>query len=240
MKDKVFQDKELAAQDFQFTPQVAEVFDDMLERSVPFYKETVGMVASLLEHFVDKHERVYDLGCSTGATLIELSRKLAHLDLHYTGVDNSAAMISKASLKAEMYTCSDKIQFVEADILEFTPEGPSAIIMNYTLQFVRPLLRQDYISKLYDVLKPGGVLVISEKTICHDPILNRSFIKFYLDFKRHQGYSEIEITKKREALENVLVPCSAEENLKMLQTAGFKGVEQYFQWFNFACFIAVK
>ena len=240
MKDTLFVDPTAPPEDFQFSPKVAEVFDDMLERSVPFYKETMAMAANLLETFVAPHQVVYDLGCSTGATMIELARRLPHRDLHFIGVDSSAAMVKKATLKAELYSKSKQLHFVQADILNFPLREPAAIILHYTLQFIRPLQRLDFLCQLQAALKPGGLLLVCEKTISHHPLFNRAFIGYYLDFKRRQGYSEIEIAKKREALENVLVPFSAAETVELLQKAGFDHVEQFFQWFNFSGFVARK
>jgi len=237
-RDDIFENEKLKA-DFQFNDRVAEVFDDMLNRSVPNYQQVIGMAAQLLARFLKKGDSVYDLGCSTGTTLIELARRLTDLDLAFTGVDNSAAMIAKAALKAEMYS-KQQIKFVECDIREYEMEGAGAVILNYTLQFVRPMVRADFLKKVYRSLRPGGVLIVSEKIISHDPQLNRSFIDFYLDFKRTQGYSEIEITKKREALEHVLIPFSIEENRELLTQAGFASVETFFQWFNFVSLVAVK
>lgn len=198
------------------------------------------MVSKILQRFLEPRALVYDLGCSTGTTLIELARRLEDLELELIGVDSSPAMIEKAVLKAEVYSKRDQLRFIEADILDFELQECAAIIMNYTLQFVRPLQRQQFVERLYRSLRPGGVLIVCEKTISASPMLNRGFIEFYLGFKREQGYSEIEIALKREALENVLVPFAAGENLKMLRQAGFKEVEQFFQWFNFSSYVAIK
>lgn len=119
-------------------------------------------------------------------------------------------------------------------------KGAGAVILNYTLQFVRPMVRADFLDTVFRALRPGGVLIVSEKIISHDPQLNRSFIDFYLDFKRTQGYSEIEIAKKREALEHVLIPFSIEENRALLAQAGFTSIETFCQWFNFVSLVAVK
>lgn len=240
MRDILYNDPTVPVEDFQFSPKVVEVFDDMLERSVPFYKEIIAMTASLLETFVSPGETVYDLGCSTGATLIELARRLPKLGLQCIGIDSSAAMVEKAALKAEIYTKSERLHFVQADILSYPLRQPAAILLNYTLQFVRPLQRPAFIERLCSSLKPGGILVVCEKTISHNPEFNRAFIGYYLDFKRRQGYSEIEIAKKREALENVLVPFSVSENVELFRQAGFSQVETFFQWFNFSGFVARK
>jgi tRNA (cmo5U34)-methyltransferase len=240
MKDTLFTDPNAPPEDFQFSPKVAEVFDDMLGRSVPFYRETMAMAASLLDSFVAPNDVVYDLGCSTGATMIELARRLVQRKLRFVGVDSSAAMVAKASLKAEIYSKSEELHFVRDDILTCPLDAPAAIILNYTLQFIRPLQRPDFLRRLHGALKPGGILLVCEKTISHTPAFNRAFIGYYLDFKREQGYSEIEIAKKREALENVLVPFSAAENVALFREAGFASVEQFFQWFNFSGFVARK
>lgn len=227
-------------EDFRFSAEVAEVFDDMLNRSVPNYHQVIDMTAQLLERHLAKGDQVYDLGCSTGTTLVELARRLAPLGLHFTGVDNSAAMIRKAALKAALYSKKEQIDFLEKDITDLRLEDAGAIILNYTLQFVRPLQRAEFLSKVYGFLKPGGLLIMSEKIISHDAVLNRSFIDLYHAFKRAQGYSELEISQKREALEHVLIPFSIAENRKLLSAAGFSSAETFFQWFNFISFIAIK
>ena len=70
--------------------------------------------------------------------------------------------------------------------------------------------------------------------------LNREYIDIYHGYKKSKGYSELEISRKREALENVLIPFSIEENRTMLKQVGFSTVETYFQWFNFASLVAIK
>ena len=238
-RDELYANGEVR-EDFRFNERVAEVFDDMLARSVPGYARVTEMTAQLLARFLTNGDRVYDLGCSTGATLLELARRLEPIGLHFTGVDNSAAMVAKARLKTEMYGKQNRLDFIEQDIADVEFAGAGAVLLNYTLQFIRPLMRPIFLEKIYQGLRPGGVLVVSEKIIVPDPELNRAYIDFYLDFKRDQGYSEIEITRKREALENVLIPFSLDENRELLRRAGFTSFETFSQWFNFASFIAVK
>lgn len=226
---------------FKFDSKVADVFDDMLVRSVPCYRMVIGMVASILGKFLKPGDRVYDLGCSTGETLAELSRKLNHLHLEFTGIDNSPAMIEKAIHKAEMFSLDGSLRFKEADITEFCLHSSTgAVIMNYTLQFIDPKKRAKFLSTTRNALRPGGVLIISEKTVSEDPAMHRAYIDFYLEFKRRNGYSETEISHKRQALENVLVPFSIKDNLNLLTAAGFRKPESFFQWFNFTSFLAVK
>ena len=238
-KDKLFKSG-IIPEDFTFNDKVAEVFDDMLNRSVPYYSGVIDAIAQLIRHQAQKKHTNYDLGCSTGTTLIELARRLPDMNCQFVGIDNAPAMVNKARLKAEMFSKSNAIQFIEDDIITAKLDNAGAILCNYTLQFIRPMTRLQFVHKLYDSLPPGGMCIVSEKIISHDKKLNREFINIYHQFKRQQGYSELEIAAKREALENVLVPFSKEENIDLLRQAGFQSVETFFQWFNFASFVALK
>ncbi len=238
-KDTLFQ-VDSVPEDFVFSERVVEVFDDMLDRSIPFYKEVIASSAKLLDTFLQPHDRVIDLGCATGTTLLELSRLLKDKELEFIGVDNSSAMLEKARLKAELFKKQNHLCFVEKNITEIDFPKTDAFILNYTLQFIRPMKRKTFLKHIYEQLRPGGILILSEKNICHDSKLNRNYINIYHDFKRSRGYSELEIAKKREALENVLIPFTIDENRSMLTQVGFTSVETFFQWFNFVSFIAVK
>ena len=238
-RDNLYQ-VEKVEEDFVFNEKVAEVFDDMLDRSIPHYQEVIGMIFQLLDGYLKPGDKIYDLGCATGNTLLALSRQLQQRDLYFAGVDSSAAMIDKANRKAEMYSKADAISFFQHDIMDFEVENAGVIILNYTLQFIRPLLREEFLKKIFGFLREGGVLIVSEKVVCANARLNREFIDLYHQFKKERGYSELEIAKKREALENVLIPFTSRENIGLLQKAGFREIEQFFQWFHFASYIAVK
>lgn len=239
-RDEIYKDPDMTG-DFKFDGKVADVFDDMLNRSVPCYRMVIEMVTAILEKFLQPGDRVYDLGCSTGETLMDLARKLDHLQLEFTGVDNSPAMIKKAAHKAEMFSLDTSLRFKEEDIISLDlPSGTGAVIMNYTLQFLNPAKRKPFISSIYQALRPGGLLIISEKTISPTPETNGAYVDFYLEFKRRNGYSETEISRKRQALENILIPFSIKNNLNLLTEAGFKMPETFFQWFNFTSFLATK
>ncbi|MGW8195761.1 MAG: carboxy-S-adenosyl-L-methionine synthase CmoA, partial [Desulforhopalus sp.] len=203
-------------------------------------RSVIKASAQLLDRFLEPGNVVYDLGCATGTSLLEISRLLSHKGLRFIGIDNSPPMLEKARLKAELFSKQNCLSFLLEDIISFCHPGADAIILNYTLQFIRPLLRQEFLQKLFDNLRPGGVLLLSEKVLSEDRRLNREFIEIYYRFKKSRGYSELEIAKKREALENVLIPFTANENRAMLEKCGFTSVESYFQWFNFASLIAVK
>ena len=194
----------------------------------------------ILSRFLNSRDIVYDLGSSTGTTLIKVSEKLSKMDLRYVGVDGSEAMIKKSRSRVKMFSHTSGIDFVLSDINDFETKDAGAVILNYTLQFLRPVIRESFLKKVHGFLREKGVLVMSEKVISHDPVINRAFIDFYINFKKSMGYSDLEIAKKREALENVLIPFSVSENIELLKKVGFVHVEPFFQWFNFVSILAVK
>ncbi len=238
-KDRLYQ-IDTVPEDFDFNERVVEVFDDMLDRSIPFYHTVIEETARLLKAHLKPGDTVCDLGCATGTSLLFFVRKLAGCDLSFIGLDSSPAMLSKARLKTEFYAPDSPVAFEQEDISRISRPGTGAFIVNYTLQFIRPVQRPPLIRRLYENLRPGGLLILSEKTILDDKRLNRSFIDIYHDFKREQGYSDLEIARKREALENILIPFSVDENKEMLSQAGFGPITVFFQWFNFSSLIAVK
>ena len=227
-------------EDFDFNERVVEVFDDMLDRSIPFYHEVIKATAELLSLYLITGDTICDLGCATGTPLLEFARLLRNEKFHFIGIDSSPAMLDKARLKTELYCQEESISYSQEDITQLARPETGAFILNYTLQFIRPLQRQALVNRLYENLRPGGLLILSEKTICSDKRLNRSFIDTYQRFKHERGYSELEISRKREALENILVPFTIEENRKLLSDTGFETVSAFFQWFNFSSFVAIK
>ena len=227
-------------EDFDFNERVVEVFDDMLDRSIPFYHEVINATAKLLSCYLKPGDTICDLGCATGTPLLEFARLLKKENFQFIGIDSSPAMIEKAKLKTELYSQEESISYFQEDITKLDRPETGAFILNYTLQFIRPLQRQALVNRLYENLRPGGLLILSEKTICSDKRLNRSFIDIYHRFKRERGYSELEISRKREALENILVPFTIAENRRLLRNSGFETVTPFFQWFNFSSFVAIK
>ncbi len=235
MNDKVFT-KPIKKQ-FEFDEEVAAVFDDMLERSVPFYKESQKITKYFVLKSLNEGGRLYDLGCSTASLLLNIHRDL-NSPAELIGLDNSEAMLKRAGRKIEAFGANIEVEL--ADILEYDYKEADVFVSNYTLQFIRPLVREKLIKKIADALRDEGVFIFSEKVISHHSKLNKDLIECYYDFKKEQGYSEYEIMQKREALENVLVPYSEEENIKMALENGFRHCEVIFRWANFATFIAIK
>jgi len=234
MNDKVFT-KPIKKQ-FEFDEEVAVVFDDMLSRSVPHYEESQKITEFFALKNLENGGLLYDLGCSTASLLINLAKTTTNTSL--IGLDNSDAMLEQARKKANALGAD--IELINGDILEYAYDEANVFVSNYTLQFIRPLVREKLVKKISDSLKKEGVFIFSEKVISHHPKLNKDLIEFYYDFKKSNGYSEFEIAQKREALENVLVPYSEEENIEMAKKNGFTHCEVISRWANFATFIAIK
>ncbi|MFO1394088.1 MAG: carboxy-S-adenosyl-L-methionine synthase CmoA [Steroidobacteraceae bacterium] len=239
-KDRVFAEKREAIGDFKFGAEVAQVFDDMLSRSVPFYGEIQRMVAELAQDVVTPGSRVYDLGCSTGTTLLLLDPILPK-DVTFVGVDDSQDMLVKCEQKLKAQGVTRPIELQCTDLHSGVDmHDASLALMILTLQFLRPLHRERLVNQICGGLQENGGLILVEKVLGEDSHFNRLFIKHYYDFKRRNGYSETEIAQKREALENVLIPYKLLENRELLLGAGFRYVDVFFKWYNFCGIVAIK
>lgn len=234
MRDEVF--KNVISKQFEFDESVASVFDDMVSRSVPFYKQTQELIVLFLSKRLGRGAKVVDLGCSTATTLLELYR--LRPDLELVGLDSSPAMLQRATNRANGYGA--KLNLIETDILEYDYGKADAVLLNYTLQFIRPIKRDDFVKKIFASLEYDGLFVFSEKLVYDDKKLDLEMINIYQEYKEAQGYSKFEIAQKRQALENVLIPYSENENKELCKNAGFCNVETLFKWANFASFVAFK
>ena len=225
---------------FEFNESVARVFDDMLARSVPMYRECLETTVQWCVRFARKGSNIYDLGCSTGTFLSGLASRLpAHADIRLIGVDNSAPMLKKARQKLAPSPLSWNL--IEADLQsDFSLSNASVVVMNYTLQFIPPERRLEVVHKILEGLNPGGLLLMIEKVTSDQPRLDEAYTDFHHQFKETQGYSKLEIARKREALENVLTPRTVGENIDLLLKAGYASAEVFFKWNNFSGFVALK
>ncbi len=242
MKDQLFKKPKPSSYKFTFDESVAEVFDDMLLRSIPFYEEIVRMTGEIASTYYQSNSKVYDLGCSTGIILCHLAQLLSPNPPQLIGVDSSKAMIRKAKSRISRLPMpvSTNIKLQCEDILHTSITNASIIIMNFTLQFIPPKQRQFFLDRIYQQLQPQGVLLISEKVKHPHQEIEKQELVYYEGFKKRNGYSETEISQKRKALEDVLIAHTLQENLNSLQQAGFERTDVIFKWYNFASFLAIK
>ena len=239
-KDTLFSEQMAEVRDFNFGKDTAVVFDDMLGRSVPYYAEMQRMIGEISADYCTDGSRVYDLGCATCNAFFELDRMLPK-NVKFVGVDFSNEMLDQAREKIAAREFTREHELICADLNdEIEIKNASVVIMNLTLQFIRPVRRHLVMSNIARGMVPGGCLLVVEKVLSKDSKINRSFIKYYYDFKQRNGYSELEIAQKREALENVLIPYRLEENFELFLSSGFSFCDVFFKWYNFCGIIAVK
>ncbi|MEJ6525951.1 MAG: carboxy-S-adenosyl-L-methionine synthase CmoA [OM182 bacterium] len=242
--DRVFATERLPTA-FAFDDQVAGVFEDMINRSVPGYSTIISMIGVLAERYCGAGSTIYDLGASLGGASFAVAQQLPHDDYRIIAIDNSEAMTSRLSAKLAALgelggKETSRIECRHEDLRDSKIEDASMVILNFTLQFIEPAARETLMRKIYDGMRPGGLLIISEKIQFPDPALNELFIDLYHRFKETQGYSKLEISQKRAALENVLIPETLAAHRERLNGAGFHSVDTWFQCFNFASMVAFK
>ncbi|MBD8452794.1 carboxy-S-adenosyl-L-methionine synthase CmoA [Serratia rubidaea] len=226
--------------DWTFDERVAEVFPDMIQRSVPGYSNIISMIGMLAERFVQPNSQVYDLGCSLGAATLSMRRNISVADCKIIAVDNSPAMVERCRRHIDAFRAETPVEVIEADILDINIENASMVVLNFTLQFLEPADRLRLLQQVYRGLRPGGALVLSEKFSFEDAPVGELLFNMHHDFKRANGYSELEISQKRSMLEHVMLTDSVEAHKARLQQAGFEHAEVWFQCFNFGSLIALK
>ncbi len=239
-KDTIFSAPIEKLGDFTFDENVAEVFPDMIQRSVPGYSNIITAIGMLAERFVTANSNVYDLGCSRGAATLSARRHINQPNVKIIGVDNSQPMVERCRQHIAAYHSQVPVEIFCDDIREVEIENASMVILNFTLQFLPPEDRKSLLEKIYAGLTPGGLLVLSEKFRFADETNNKLLINLHHTFKRANGYSELEISQKRTALENVMRTDSIEIHKERLQAIGFSHIELWFQCFNFGSMIAIK
>ena len=242
MKDAVYANPFESLGPFAFNDDVASVFPDMIRRSVPGYGQLVGGAGLLAARHAFADSNLYDLGTSLGATALSLSRHVRADGTRIIGIDNSSAMIERArGLLIEGRTAQDRpVDLVEGDIRTLPMQRASVSCLNLTLQFLPMGDRDAMIQKIYDATLPGGVLLLAEKVTFDDADHAQWVQEVYWDFKRANGYSELEIAQKRTALENVMFPETPGAHESRLRAAGFDTTRVWFQTLNFMAWIAIK
>lgn len=240
VKDTLFSTPIAKLGDFIFDENVAEVFPDMIQRSVPGYSNIITAIGMLAERFVTADSNVYDLGCSRGAATLSARRNIHQPNVKIIGIDNSQPMVERCRQHIAVYHSGIPVEILCNDIRHVEIKNASMVILNFTLQFLPPEDRVALLTKIYEGLNPNGVLVLSEKFRFEDTKIDHLLIDLHHQFKRANGYSELEVSQKRTALENVMRTDSIETHKVRLKNVGFSQVELWFQCFNFGSMIAVK
>ncbi|RDX35630.1 carboxy-S-adenosyl-L-methionine synthase CmoA [Kangiella sp. HD9-110m-PIT-SAG07] len=239
-KDNIYASQLEQVGSFNFDQKVVEVFPDMIKRSVPGYTAIIDGIGQLAKKYVQPNTVIYDLGCSLGAATLSIREAVNDESCTIKALDNSSAMIERCRLIQSGYNFSMPVEVVEADINDVEFKNASFVVLNFTLQFLPREQRQTLLDKLYQGLNKGGVLVLSEKLTMGSTGLDANIIDIHHDFKKDNGYSDMEIAQKRAALENVLIPDTREQHYQRFENAGFSQYDTWFQHYNFASFIAVK
>ncbi|MDH4039451.1 MAG: carboxy-S-adenosyl-L-methionine synthase CmoA [Gammaproteobacteria bacterium] len=225
---------------FSFDESVARVFPDMIRRSVPGYSTIVAMTGLLAGRYATPGSNLYDLGCSLGASSLAMRQNIRQPDCRIIGVDNSAAMLERCRSIIDTDTHHTPVELVCGKLQDVAIENASVVVLNFTLQFIPREERDAVLARIYRGLLPGGIMVLSEKVTFEDPHLDELNIDLHHQFKRANGYSELEVARKRQAIENVLLPETLARHRRRIAEAGFSSCDVWFQCFNFASLIALK
>ena len=225
---------------FVFDRSVVDIFPDMIQRSVPGYQTIINHTGELADRFVQQDSHIYDLGCSLGASTLAIRERIEGRNARIFAVDNSQAMLDKLATILQTQPSDTDTQLITNDICDIQITNASLVVLNFTLQFVPLARRSELISSIYKGLNPNGCLIISEKLHFEPESLNTLLTELHHQFKRDQGYSDLEISQKRDAIDKVLMPESLSTHIKRLKDCGFKSASPWFQCYNFGSLIAIK
>jgi tRNA (cmo5U34)-methyltransferase len=238
-RDQIYASADATAAPFCFDSRVAAVFPDMIRRSVPGYDLIVQALPWLAARVVQPGSNVYDLGCSLGQSALAVRHGITQIEgCRIIAVDNSAAMLARAHEWLSGFRAHQSIELLCADVQDVEINNASLVMLNFTLQFIPLEQRLTLLQKICTGLRPGGVLLLSEKIALEDPTMQTLITELHHDFKRAQGYSELEIAQKRQALENVLIPETLAAHRERLLAAGFVSCETWLQHTRFASMLA--
>lgn len=237
MRDNLF-NKQSDIADFRFDQDVVKVFDDMVRRSVPGYDSMIQMIGLIARMYGQDNTNYYDLGASTGAITLSIALNNKSKNNQFFAIDSSKEMVEQC--EKNLHNKVDNLQAICDDINQVKINSASIVVLNLTLQFIDVNLRSNLIKKIYDGLESGGILIISEKIHFDDAVTQNQITKLHMDFKKENGYSELEIANKRQAIENVLITETKEQHLNRLRDCGFVETSCFFQCLNFVSFLSVK
>lgn len=238
--DDIYATPQAKVHGFRFDENVVRVFPDMIKRSVPGYDNIVPMLGLIAARYAQPHSHIYDLGSSLGAATLAMRHAVTQQGVRLFAIDNSAAMVAKSREVLAGDTAVLPVDVHQADIRTFPLVNASVVVLNFTLQFLDVAARTPLIQNIYDALLPGGVLILSEKVLLDGGSHNERIVALHHDFKRANGYSDLEIAQKRTALENVLIPERVADHHGRAKQVGFASSEVWFQAFNFVSILAIK
>ncbi|MBT2969334.1 MAG: carboxy-S-adenosyl-L-methionine synthase CmoA [Candidatus Thiodiazotropha sp. (ex Ctena orbiculata)] len=239
-KDRLYAEAQDSVSDFVFDERVAGVFPDMINRSVPGYGTIINMIGTLAAQHIQAGTYCYDLGCSLGAAMMAIHASIDTKDVQLVGVDKSPAMVARAKAKLAECCQDPPVELICADIRDLRIQRASMVVLNFTLQFVPAEERVSVLKMIHHGMLSGGLLVLSEKIALPDEASQQLFTEMHHGFKKAQGYSDLEISQKRSALEDVLIPETLRCHIERLKAVGFSRVEVWFQCFNFVSLLAIK
>lgn len=239
-RDNLYAKSQAIVDAFQFDAQVASVFDDMIKRSVPGYTMMLEMLGVVANKYAQDNSNCYDIGCSLGASTLAIAQNTQANNCNIIAIDNSQAMIDQCHkvIAATSLTPSIELLCQSAQTIEFS--NISLCSMNLTLQFIAVDERHTLLSNIANNMLDGGVLFLSEKIRFDDELTQTQLTDLHHQFKKHQGYSDLEIAQKRSAIDNVLIPETLSEHKERLLKAGFSKVTLALQAFNFVTLLAYK
>ncbi|AMA65200.1 tRNA (cmo5U34)-methyltransferase [Candidatus Arsenophonus lipoptenae] len=245
LKDRLLTKPIINLGDWQFDKKVVEVFPDMIRRSIPGYSNIITMIGILVTQYVTPNSIIYDLGCSLGTVTLSILRNIRVNNCKIIAIDNSAAMIKHCKRFINKYRkntsgINTTVEIIKGNLIDINIENASMVILNFTLQFISPSLRQQLINRIYQGMNPGGILMLSEKFNFENQKINSLLFKMHYNFKRANGYSELEIHQKYNMLKNIMLPDSIDTHKLRFKTAGFNNYDLWFQCFNFGSLIAIK
>ena len=239
-KDTIFSELVDCTWDFTFDEKVADVFPDMIQRSVPGYGDIISAIGLLTRRFGTPDSNLYDLGCSLGAATISMCGYANESGCKVFAIDNSPHMVKRCQLHVNDYGSDTPVEVMEADIRDVTIRNASVVVLNFTLQFLSIHDRQPLLEKIYRGLNRDGILIISDKFAFENASTDRILTALHHDFKRANHYSELEISQKKAAIKNVLRPESITTYRNRLNNVGFKSTAVWYQHFNFGSMFALK
>lgn len=240
--DTIYATNQSEVDEFSFNQQVVDVFPDMINRSVPGYQDIVAGIGKIAAKTCNEtiDACVYDLGCSLGNVSLSIAKQLQGKKINIIALDNSQAMVERCRQHISAYSFGGSINVIQGDLIHTRLNPSQFVVSNFTMQFVVPETRQAIVDKIFHSLLPSGIFVMSEKVKLENKALDKLMVDLHHDFKRDNGYSDLEISQKRSALENVMILDSIEEHKARLQKAGFTHVSVWYQYYNFLSIIARK